>query len=41
MESAKPNIFKRFSNFINTVKEFEEIQRKEEDTEKKTPEGML
>ncbi|XKL68210.1 hypothetical protein PGB90_003701 [Kerria lacca] len=41
VESAKPNIFKRFSNFINTVKEFEEIQRKEEDTEKKTPEEIF
>ncbi len=38
-EPPKPNVFKRFSNFINAVKELEESQ-KEEEPEKKTPEGI-
>ena len=41
-QSVKPaehNIFKRFNNFINAVKDLEENQKEEEEPGKKTPEG--
>lgn len=39
IDPPKPNVFNRFSNFINAVKELEENQKEEEEPEKKTPEG--
>lgn len=39
-EEVKPNVVKRFFNFVNAVKEFEEEQKQEAEPEKKTAEGM-
>lgn len=36
---AKPNVFKRLTNFINAVKELEEEPKPPEEPEKKSPEG--
>lgn len=41
VEPVKPSIFVKFNNFVTAVKEFEENQEKEEEPEKKTPEGNL
>lgn len=41
VEPIKPNIFVKFNNLVNAVKELEENQKEEEEPEKKTPEGKL
>ncbi|XP_065200353.1 ryanodine receptor [Planococcus citri] len=40
-ESTKPNIFVKFNNLVNAVKELEENQKEEEEPEKKTPEEIF
>ena len=40
LKSAEPNMIKRFTNFINAVKDLEDCEKEEQEHEKKSPEGM-